>query len=64
MKYASKPPVWFFFAKEETEIDFVKLQEVMMKYDPVTVLQLMLVMCIHTLCFILAQTFLLELLFF
>lgn len=37
MKYAKKPPVWFFFAMEETEIDFAKLQELMKKYDPLMV---------------------------
>jgi len=36
-KYTKKPPTWFFFAKEETEIDFVKLQEVMKNYDPLVV---------------------------
>ncbi|XP_065890244.1 beta-1,3-glucosyltransferase-like [Dysidea avara] len=33
-KYADKPPLWFFFAKEETEIDFVKLHGTMKQYDP------------------------------
>ena len=36
-KYADKPPLWFFFAKEETEIDFVKLHGTMKQYDPTLV---------------------------
>ena len=47
MKYAKKPPVYFFFAKEETEIDFVKLQEVMKRYDPIMVAQSCMYICMY-----------------
>jgi len=36
-QYADKPPQWFFFAKEETEIDFVKLHGTLKQYDPTLV---------------------------
>lgn len=36
-KYAEKPPLWFFFAKEETEIDFAILYNTLKRFDPTLV---------------------------